>query len=163
MRIAFVLAAAMALVPACKSSKQPENYQEMKKKVPDAKPTLYVVGEDKRYVASSGSEARQVRYYSAKNDTTYVVDEKTGKVVSTFKGKEVPGVVVIDRPVYEPPPLKTDAPKEEGSATEEGCGCAPSKGPKPDGCGCGTEGCGDTAPEACGCGEGGGEGCGCGK
>ena len=143
MRLTLVLALAMAVLPACKSQPAPENYQQMKKKVPDAKPTLYVAEDDQRYVATSGDNARQIHYYSVQMDRTYVVDEKTGVVVTTFQAKEMPGVVVIDKPTYQPPPLKANEPKEtptEGCApakeepAKEGCGCAPKK----EGC---SEGC----------------------
>ena len=76
--------------------------------------------DDPRYVATSGAATRQVHYYSAKTDTTYVVDENTGKVVTTYKSKEMPGVVVIDKPAYQPPPLKTEPAKEP---VKEGCAC----------------------------------------
>ena len=121
MRLTLVLALAMAVLPACKSS-PPKNYEQMKKKVPDAKPTLYVAEDDQRYVATSGDNARQIHYYSVQMDRTYVVDEKTGVVVTTFQAKEMPGVVVIDKPTYQPPPLKANEPKE--TPTE---GCAPAK------------------------------------
>jgi len=144
MRYALILAMAMLVVPACKSHRQPEDVQMMKKQAPDAKPTLHVAEDDPRYVASAGDTSRQVHYYSAKTDTTYVVDESTGKVVRTFKSKEMPGVVVIDKPAYQPPPLKT-APKAESKPAESkpAEGCAPAK----DGC---TEGCSEK--EGCSCG-----------
>ncbi len=153
MRLALILAVAFAVLPACKSHKQPENMQEMKKKVPDAKPSLHVAEDDPRYVASSGSATRQVHYYSVQMDTTYVVDESTGKVVTTFKTKEMPGVVVIDKPAYEPPPLEA----AEGCApAKEGCGSEPAK----EGCGCAAEveeveeATEIEEVEGCGCGEG---------
>lgn len=168
MRLTLVLAVAVAFLPACKSS-QPQNYEQMKKKVPDAKPTLYVAEDDQRYVATSGDNARQIHYYSVQMDRTYVVDEKTGVVVTTFQAKEMPGVVVIDKPTYQPPPLKANEPKEtptEGCApvkeapAKEGCGCAP----KSEGCGekIEKEGC-EEAGEVEGCEEEGCEAEGCGK
>lgn len=105
MRIAFVLAVAMLVVPACKSS-QTKDIEAVKKEAPDAKPTLHVAEDDPRYVAAPNASSRQVHYYSAKTDTTYVIDESTGKVVKTFKSKEMPGVVVVDKPAYQPPPLE---------------------------------------------------------
>ena len=140
MRLALALALAMLVVPACKSHQQPADMQQVKKEAPDAKPTMHVAEDDPRYVASSGAASRQVHYYSAKTDTTYVVDESTGKVVTTFKSKEMPGVVVIDKPAYQPPPLKT-APAKEGCAE----GCAPAEAEEAteieevpaEGCGCG--------------------------
>jgi len=124
MRLVLTLALAMLVVPACKSHKQPADMQQMKKQAPDARPTLHVAEDDPRYVASSGTATRQVHYYSAKSDTTYVVDENTGKVVTTYKSKEMPGVVVIDKPVYQPAPLEAEPAKEgcaEGCAPAEGC------------------------------------------
>jgi hypothetical protein len=115
MRIAFVLLAAMLVVPACKS-KQTTDIEQVKKEAPDAKPTLHVAEDDARYVAAPNATSRQVHYYSGKTDTTYVIDESTGKVVKTFKGKEMPGVVVVDRPAYQPPPLEPS--KEAGKDAE---------------------------------------------
>ncbi len=123
MRFALILAMAMLVVPACKSHKQPDNMREMKKQAPDVKPTLHVAADDPRYVASTGNTTRQVHYYSVKMDTTYVVDETTGEVVTTFKSKEMPGVVVIDKPTYQPPPLKMEKPAEGCAPAKEGCGC----------------------------------------
>ena len=140
MRLALALALAMLAVPACKSHKQPDDMQQVRKEAPDAKPTMHVAEDDPRYVASSGAVSRQVHYYSAANDTTYVIDESTGKVVTTYKSKEMPGVVVIDRPAYQPPPLKTEPAKE---SAKEGCaeGCAPEateiEEVPAEGCGCG--------------------------
>ncbi|MFI5401415.1 MAG: hypothetical protein ACHQ1G_00545 [Planctomycetota bacterium] len=131
MRIALILSVAMLVVPACKSHNKPDTMQEVKKEAPDVKPTLHVAEDDPRYVASTGNTSRQVHYYSVKMDTTYVVDENSGEVVTTFKSKEMPGVVVIDKPTYQPPPLNTKAPAKEGCAE----GCAPAKA----GCGCGAE------------------------
>ena len=112
MRIALAIAVAMLLVPACKSShKEAQNISQVKKEAPDAKPTLHVAEDDPRYVASPNATSRQVHYYSAKTDTTYVIDERTGKVVKTFKSKEMPGVMVVDKPTYQPPPLE---PAKEG-------------------------------------------------
>ena len=84
-------------------------------------PTLHVAEDDPRYVASTGTTTRQVHYYSVKTDTTYVIDESTGKVVTTYKSKQMPGVVVVDKPAYQPAPLK-DAPAKAAPA-KEGCGC----------------------------------------
>ena len=134
MRFALIAALAFALVPACKSHKQPDDMQQMKKEAPDAKPTLHVAEDDPRYVASASGTTRQVHYYSAKTDTTYVVDESTGKIVTTYKSKQMPGVVVVDKPAYQPAPLakepakdKEEAPAKEGCGAEieevEGCGC----------------------------------------
>jgi hypothetical protein len=116
MRIAFVLAAAMLVVPACKSSKSTNDIAQVREEAPDAKPTLHVAEDDARYVAAPNSTSRQMHYYSAAKDTTWVVDESTGKVVRTFKGKEMPGVVVVDKPAYQPPPL--EASKETGKDAE---------------------------------------------
>ncbi len=131
MRFALILSMAMLVVPACKSHNKPDTMQEVRKEAPDAKPTLHVAEDDPRYVASTGNTSRQVHYYSVQMDTTYVVDESSGVVVTTFKSKEMPGVVVIDKPAYQPAPLKTDAAAKEGCAE----GCAPAKA----GCGCGAE------------------------
>jgi hypothetical protein len=143
------------LLPACKSNKV-ENVQEMKKQAPDAKPTLHVAEDDPRFVPSAGDTSRQVHYYSKQTDTTYVVDERTGKVVKTFKSKEMPGVVVIDKPAYQPPPLKAE-PKSEMPAKE---GCSEGSAPKSEGCDSGDkedkEGC-DAEEGEEGCSEGGGE------
>jgi hypothetical protein len=115
MRTAFVLAVAMLVVPACKS-KQVNDIEQVKKEAPDAKPTLHVAEDDPRYVAAPNATSRQVHYYSAKKDTTYVIDESTGKVVRTYKSKDMPGVVVIDKPAYQPPPLESS--KETGKDAE---------------------------------------------
>ena len=105
MKFVLIVALAFAVVPACKSSKQPDDMQHMKKEAPDAKPTLCVAEDDARYVASKGSTSRQMHYYSRQTDTTYVIDESSGKVVTSFKGTAMPGVVVVDKPAYQPPPL----------------------------------------------------------
>ena len=138
MRLALILALAFVVVPACKSHKQPADMEQMQKEAPDAKPTLHVAEDDPRYVATTGTTARQVHYYSAENDMTYVIDENTGKVVTTHKGKQMPGVVIVDKPAYQPPPLEKRAAEGCGEAKEteveevketaveevpEGCGC----------------------------------------
>jgi len=115
MRIAIVLAVAMLVVPACKS-RETKDIEQVKKEAPDAKPTLHVAEDDPRYVASPNATSRQVHYYSAKTDTTYVIDESTGKVVRTYKSKDMPGVVVVDKPAYQPPPLESS--KETGKDAE---------------------------------------------
>lgn len=169
MKLTLVLALALAVaMPACKSHKQPENVQQMKKQAPDVKPTLHVAEDDPRYVASSGNTTRQVHYYSVQMDTTYVVDENTGKVVQTFKSTEMPGVVIIDKPAYQPPPLKTTEMPAEGCSPAKdgcGCGCAPAEEGCGDGCGCGAvveEVVEETTEieeiDGCGCDD----GCGCG-
>jgi len=164
MRIAAILAIVAAIVmPACKSNKQPQDIQQMKKQAPDAKPTLHVAEDDPRYVASAGDTSRQVHYYSAEKDMTYVVDESTGKVVRTFKSKEMPGVVIIDRPAYQPPPLE----KAEEGTEKEGCGGGTeieeveetTEIEEVEGCAEGCMGCAEGCAE--GCDEGCAEGCGC--
>lgn len=112
MRIFIVIAVAMLVVPACKSSGKSGDIAQVKQEAPDAKPTLHVAEDDPRYVASTNTSSRQVHYYSAKKDMTYVVDESTGKVVKTYKSKDMPGVVVVDKPTYQPPPLKVEAAKD---------------------------------------------------
>jgi hypothetical protein len=115
MRIALVFAIAMLVVPACKS-KQTNDIEQVKKEAPDAKPTLHVAEDDARYVAAPNATSRQMHYYSAAKDTTWVIDESTGRIVKTFKGKEMPGVVVVDRPAYQPPPVEPS--KETGKDAE---------------------------------------------
>lgn len=88
----FVLAIAMA---ACKSSKKAETYGQMVKEAPDAKPALYVTTDDQRYVAGGSSQGRQIHYYSREKDETYVIDENTGTVLTTFKSK-TPEVQVVE-------------------------------------------------------------------
>jgi hypothetical protein len=125
MKFVLIVALAFAVIPACKSSKKPDDMQHMKKEAPDAKPTLCVAEDDARYVATKGSSGRQMHYYSRENDTTYVIAESSGKVVTTFKGRQMPGVVVVDKPAYQPPPLEKKAaaePAKEEVAAKEGCG-----------------------------------------
>jgi hypothetical protein len=106
MRIALAIAAALLFVPACKSNHKTDTIAQVKEEAPDAKPMLHVAEDDPRYVAAPNTSSRQVHYYSAKQDMTYVVDESTGKVVKTYKSKEMPGVVIVDKPAYQPPPLE---------------------------------------------------------
>ncbi len=158
MRIALTLALAMLVVPACKSHKSLKDEQQMRQEAPDAKPMLHVAQDDPRYVASSGGAARQIHYYSVKMDTTYVVDESTGTIVTTYKSKEMPGVVVIEKPAYQPPPLEAQMPAEGSSApAKEGCGAEVEvveeteaieveEGCKADD----AEGCGDDEDDGCG-------------
>ena len=155
MRITVILAVAFAVIlPACKS-KPPQDVEQLQTQVPDAKPTLHVAEDDPRFVPTAGDTSRQVHYYSAKTDTTYVIDEKTGKIIRTFKSKEMPGVVVVDKPAYQPPPLKAAEPEQKPAEEVPAEGCAPSK----EGC---AEGCAPTEEsgeeegmeEVEGCGEG---------
>jgi hypothetical protein len=100
--------------------------QQLKKEAPDAKPMLHVASDDPRYVASAGGNTRQVHYYSVETDTTYVVDEGSGKIVTTYASKEMPGVVVIEKPAYQPPPVAAQKPaaKDAAAPAKEGCGSA---------------------------------------
>ncbi|HEX5137839.1 MAG TPA: hypothetical protein VFY93_12755 [Planctomycetota bacterium] len=148
MRTVLAIAVAMLLVPACKSGKQAQTISQVQKEAPDAKPTLHVAEDDPRYVAAPNATSRQVHYYSAKTDTTYVIDERTGKVVRTFKSKQMPGVVVVDKPTYQPPPLAAEPAKaapSEGCGAKEGCGAVEEV----------TEGVEVVEPEGCadGCGK----------
>jgi len=71
----------------------------------------------------------------------------------------MPGVVVVDKPAYQPPPLKTESGKAEPKkAPAEGCGAVEEvteevteevEIEEPEGCaeGCAPDGCGE------GCGE----------
>jgi len=159
MRIALTLALAMLAVPACKSHNQPEDMQQLKKEAPDAKPMLHVASDDPRYVASAGGNTRQVHYYSVEMDTTYVVDESTGKIVTTYASKEMPGVVVIEKPAYQPPPVEAQKPaaaKESAAPAKEGCGSAEievveeTEAVEVEGCKSDdAEGCGDDEAEGC--------------
>jgi hypothetical protein len=148
MKIASILAlVAIFLLPACKSGgSDPENFSEVREEAPDAKPMLYVAEEDQRFVATPNAGDRQVHYYSAKNDRTYVVDEMTGKVVTSYATKKMPGVVVIDKRPAEGTASAGPTFVAEPEAPSEGCGCAaPEEEPAPEE---------EAAPEGCG------EGCG---
>jgi hypothetical protein len=128
MKAALILVSAtLAVLPACKSRPaEPQNYEQVRREAPDAKPTLYVAEEDQRYVAAPGTGDRQIHYYSKEEDRTYVVDEQTGKVIMTYKSKEMPGVVVVDKSVRVQT-MPAAAPKE-GCAPAEGCAEKPTEG-----------------------------------
>ncbi len=155
MKQAFLtVSLAVLLLTGCKSTRK-ENIPS------DAKPRLYVSHEDDRYVGEEDA-GRQVQYYSASRNRSYVIDENSGKVLKTFDQKDFPKTVIV---------ADTAMPTEEvveeagcgaacGCGEEAGCGAA---------CGCGEEvveeaGCGEAAC-GCGvpCGDGCGDGCGCGS
>ena len=108
-----VLVLALAIT-ACKSSKKAENYGQMVKEAPDAKPALYVTPDDQRYVAGGSTQGRQIHYYSKEKNETYVIDENSGTVLTTFKSK-TPEVQIVE--------TKKFVVMEE----EEGCSETPMK------------------------------------
>ena len=59
MRLAFILALAFVVVPACKSNKKPADMEQVREQAPDARPTMHVAEDDPRYVASAGSDTRR--------------------------------------------------------------------------------------------------------
>ena len=145
-----ILALAL-LVVACKSApKEPQDAAQLKAEVPDAKADLYVVKGDTRFVDEvDDSSARQIHYYSAKRDKTYVVDEKSGVVLTSYSSKKMPELMTPTEP----------------EVTKEACGCGIACGCGEAACGCGEAcgcgaacgcadtGCGDGCACACGCGE----------
>ena len=157
MKQAFLtVSLAVLLLTGCRSSK--------KQDVPaDAKPRLYVSHEDDRYVGEEDA-GRQVQYYSASQNRSYVVDENSGKILKTFDQKDFPKTVIVADAA-----MPTEEVVEEagcGAACgcgEAACGAACGCGEAACGAGCGCDagcGCGEAA---CGCGVPCGDGCGCGS
>lgn len=155
MKQAFLtVSLAVLLLTGCRSTKQ---------EIPaDAKPRLYVSHEDERYVGDEAA-GRQVQYYSASQNRSYVIDEDSGKILKTFDQKDFPKTVIV-----------ADTAMPEETVEEAACGAGCGEAACGAGCGCDTGcGCGEAAcgsgEAACGCGEAAcgcgvpcGDGCGCG-
>ena len=99
-----ILVCALVAVAACKATPkdvEPETVQDLQ--TTDATPALYVNSDDRRYVETPETTGqRQVIYYSKSKDTSYVVDETTGKIIRTIN-TDVAGTPTVVEP--------------------EGCGC----------------------------------------
>lgn len=110
--------AALLLVAACKGTGKDREPTTVDQIPSDAKAELYVVHEDPRFVQAGDETGRQVFFYSASKDRTYVVDEKSGKVVGTMHSRPAPAVIVV-----EPAPKAKAAPEPAPEMEEvEGCG-----------------------------------------
>ncbi len=137
-----LLVAVLCLVTVGCRSRTPKDLDAVRKKNPDVEAELYVSNEDSRYVASEDPSGRQIHYYSAKNNKTFVIDEKSGAVVRTFDSKTMPATVVVDPAPADPAPAET-APAAGacgcGCAAGGSCGCAE---PLEAGCGAAKSGCG---------------------
>ena len=96
-----ILALAL-LVVACKSAPKepaPTDEAQLKSEVPDAKPDMYVVKGDTRFVEELDDQTgRQIHYYSPKQDKTYVVDEKSGVILTSYSSKRMPEFMTPDEP-----------------------------------------------------------------
>ena len=139
-----LLVAVLCLVTVGCRSRKPKNLDDVRKKNPDVEAELYVSNEDSRYVAIEDPSGRQIHYYSAKNNKTFVIDEKSGAVVRTFDSKTMPATVVVA-----PAPAETEpAAGACGCAAKSGCGCADDgytcgcAEPVDAGCGAAKSGCG---------------------
>jgi len=141
--ILTVLVLAIA-VTACKSSKKAETYGQMVKEAPDAKPALYVTPDDQRYVAGGSSQGRQIHYYSKEKNETYVVDENSGKVLTTFKSK-TPEVQVVETKKFVVVDTEDGCGEESGKMDESAKGGDDDK--DDDACGKGDD---DKDDDACG-------------
>ncbi len=123
----------------CRSAKTTD-LDGVRKKNPDVEAELYVINEDSRYVATEDPTGRQIHYYSAKKNKTFVIDEKSGTLVRTFDSKTMPATVVVA-----PAPIETTEPAAGacGCAAEAACGS-----------GCADDGytCGCAEPIEAGCG-----------
>jgi hypothetical protein len=123
---------ALVLVAACKGGflrKDPKNVEQIPD---DARAELYVVREDPRFEPTGDETGRQVLYYSPSKDRTYVVDEKSGKVIAARDSRPAPVVMVVEpAPKAEPVAKEEPAPKPapEAVIVEE---AAPAEGT--DGC-----------------------------
>ncbi len=146
MKNQLVLLVAVLCLATLGCRSQPKDLDAVRKKNPDVEAELYVSNEDSRYVNTEYASGRQIHYYSAKKNKTFVIDEKSGAVVRTFDSKTMPTTVVVD-----PAPVEV-----KPAAGACGCAAKPACGSADDGytCGCAEpieSGCG-AAKSGCGCG-----------
>ncbi|MEE8106303.1 MAG: hypothetical protein V3T86_12275 [Planctomycetota bacterium] len=137
-----LMAFAASMIVACAGKKLDSGADNL---AADARAVLVVSSEDGRYVDGGTAGARQIHYYSAQDNRTWIVDGESDKTLRTYAGKDVPEVTIIE-----------NACAGCGSGADDACG---------GGCGsaCAACGCG-SACAACGCGacSGNAEACACG-
>ena len=144
-----LMAFAASMIVACAGKKLDSGADNL---AADARAVLVVSSEDGRYVDGGTAGARQIHYYSAQDNRTWIVDGESDKTLRTYAGKDVPMVTIIE-----------NACGGCGCGADDACGCGSACAA------CGCDACSGNAEAsgcgaACGCGEESacGAGCGCG-
>ena len=101
-----LMAFAVSMIVAC-AGKKVDSGADL---AADARAVLVVSNEDGRYIDGGTAGARQIHYYSAQDNRTWIVDGESDKTLRTYAGKDVPEVTIIENACA-------------GCGCGEGCGC----------------------------------------